>query len=326
MNNKVIPNTILSEALQWHLRVSEPDASAEIWTGLADWLAQDKLHNDAYDYVSHADADLNEWAELQTADVELVPANVDDAVFSTHNDNDDQTRQRWYTYGGLGLAASIILSIILWPQLSAPRYETIITKPGQTQIVQMGEGSRIHVNGDSEVTITKGNNRFAKLERGEAKFYVKHDARNPFTVLSGKFELVDQGTIFNVKRTPREFSVGVSEGAVTFRSDQKLVEISRGKMLSIGRTGGAVLKPIDPSYIGEWTRKQLTYDIAPIATVIADINRNTGLVVAIDPSITGRTFSGTIQLNDDPEKLMTQLEQLLDLDAQDTKQGWLLTQ
>jgi transmembrane sensor len=325
MNSASIPDNVMEHALQWHLRVNAPDASAETWTAFAEWMAADPLHNEAYDHISLLEADLDEWSTLQREGEKSASAGAASAQANLSHDNDDEPRRRWFAYGGLGLAASILLTVILWPQLSGPQFQTITTQPGQTEIVEMGEGSRIHINGDSEVIIEPGNDRFAQLERGEAIFYVEHDARNPFTVHSGKYKLIDRGTIFNVRRTEQEFSVGVSEGVVIFRDDQKMIQIDSGKMLSISATGGGVLKPIDLAQVDGWTRRQLSYDMAPIGTVIADINRNTGLAISVDPSIAAQTFSGTIQLQDDSENMIDQLEQLLDLDAQDTKPGWLLT-
>lgn len=320
MSSEPIPENIMEQALQWHLRINAPDASADIWTAFSEWMAEDPQHNEAYDKVSLSDADLDEWTELQERGAS---GDVEQPVLA--HDNDDRLGRNWFAYGGLGLAASIILTVILWPQLSGSRFQTITTEPGQTEIVEMGEGSRIHINGDSEVIIEPGNDRFAQLERGEALFYVEHDARNPFTVHSGKYKLIDRGTIFNVRKTEKEFSVGVSEGIVIFRDDQKIVQVDSGKILLVRNTGGGVLKPIDPAQVDGWTRKQLSYDMAPLGTVIADINRNTGLAISLDGSVADQTFSGTIQVRDDPGLMMEQLEQLLDMDAQDTKPGWLLT-
>lgn len=316
MSKDQISDPIIDQAVQWHIRLQEADVAPEAWTDFAQWLEQDALHNLAYDRVTATDHDLGSWAAVQKPSIENLPLEAA---------NDEPARRSWFGYGAMGLAASFLLAILLWPQLSAPEFRTISTVPGQTEIVELEDGSRIEINGDSKVVLKPADPRYARLDRGEAIFYVEHDARNPFTVLSGNYKLVDRGTIFNVKNTEQEFSIGVSEGAVLLTGKQKLVDIQAGKVLTIAKDGSAVLKNTEPANIGTWTKRQLVYDLVPIESLVADVNRSIGISITIDRSIAGRQFSGTIQLQDDPDQMIGQLEQLLDVTAQDTKPGWRLT-
>lgn len=315
MSKEQIPDSTMDQAMQWHIRLQESDVATETWTDFAQWLDQDAMHNLAYDRVTATEHDLETWAEAQKTGTEnLLPEPA----------NDEPTRRSWFGYGAMGLAASLLLTIILWPQFSGPQFRTIATEPGQTEIVELEDGSRIEINGDSKVILNPDDPRYARLDHGEAIFYVEHDARNPFTVFSGNYELVDRGTIFNVQNTDQEFSVGVSEGAVLLKGEQKLVDIQAGKILTIAKDGSAALKNIEPANIGTWTKRQLIYDLVPIGTLIADVNRNMGMSITIDPSLSSQKFSGTIQMSDDRDQVIQQLEQLLDANAQDTERGWHL--
>ena len=307
---------MMDAALQWHIRLQEPEVSTDIWTEFAVWLAQDERHNLAYDAITQSDHELEPWVETQRVDTghaEPVAA------------NNNRLNPRWFSYGGIGLAASVLLTIFLWPLVSGPEIRNIKTDPGQTQIVELEDGSRIHINGDSEISLKSDGSRYAELQRGEAIFYVVHDAGNPFTVISNEYELIDRGTIFNVKQAEGEISIDVSEGAVLLKGKNKLVDIQAGKSLTIGNDGKAVLKTITLANVGSWTRGQLVYDLASVSKVVEDVNRSTGMTLTVDPAVAGRQFSGTIQLEDEPDKLLKQLELLLKLRAQETESGWHLT-
>lgn len=316
MSKEKIPVLIMEQAAQWHIQLQDPDVTTETWADFAQWLAQDARHNLAYDQFTEIDQDLESWVETQQQNTK---------VALPYPANDEPSRSSWFGYGALGLVASILLTFTFWSQISAPQFRIITTEPGQTEVVELEDGSRIEINGDSEIKLKPDDPRFAQLDRGEAIFYVEHDARNSFIVYSGKYELVDRGTIFNVQNTDQTFSVGVSEGAVLLKGEQKLVDIQAGKVLTIGKDGNASLKSIEPANIGTWTKRQLIYDLVPIATLIADVNRNMGMSITVDPSLSNRQFSGTIQMSDDRDLVIEQLEQLLEANAQDTEQGWHLT-
>lgn len=311
-----ITDELLDIALHWHIKLQPSEVPAKTSAEFAAWLKQDDRHNKAYDIVTQSDSDLEEWAKFERAN---------DSIEEPTAANDDRPFVRWLCYGGLGVAASILLVIFLWPQMSATQFRTIATDPGETQVVELKDGSRVHVNGDSEIKLKADESRYAEVLRGEAIFYVKHDAGDPFAVFSGGYELIDRGTIFNVKQEEGAISVGVSEGAVLLKGQQKLVDIQAGKILTINKDGEAKLKSTTLSNVGSWTRGQLVYDLVPISSVITDINRGTKLNLSIDPEAAKMQFSGTIQLQDNPDQMIVDLEKLLGLKAADTDTGWHLT-
>src|SRR3546814_9914530 len=73
------------------------------------------------------------------------------------------------------------------PDPSAPY--TIATVPGARRTIDLADGSRIELNGDTRITLDKAAPRFASLDRGEAMFHVRHDDSDPFVVMVGDDKL-----------------------------------------------------------------------------------------------------------------------------------------
>src|SRR3546814_14646359 len=74
--------------------------------------------------------------------------------------------------------------------------------------------------------------RRALIERGEGLFTGRHDENAPFRVAVGDDEVVDVGTVFDIRRDRLGMSVAVSEGAVQFNPGAEAVRISPGQMLA----------------------------------------------------------------------------------------------
>lgn len=80
-----------------------------------------------------------------------------------------------------------------------------------------------------------------------------------------------------------------------------------------------------PGSVGGWREGRLNYAGAPISTVAADLSRSTGLAVRADPSVASRTFSGTVALGGDRERLIQRASALLGVSARREGEGWVLT-
>jgi len=118
------------------------------------------------------------------------------------------------------IAASIVLVIgASFYFLSYPSSKTYLYTDAASSIIELKDGSKVHLNKTSAVTVFP----FTKKERqieltGEAFFEVSSDASRPFTISCGKTEIAVVGTSFDIKQWKDEVHVYVQTGRVIFRS------------------------------------------------------------------------------------------------------------
>lgn len=90
------------------------------------------------------------------------------------------------------------------------------------------------------------------LQSGEARFTVKHDERDPFTVIVGDQRLIDVGTVFNVVKSADQMCVAVAEGAVRYEGLSRVVELEVGDALSADDDGSIRINRESTASIGSW--------------------------------------------------------------------------
>ena len=168
----------------WAIRVQEP--AFDDWEGFTSWLEGDPAHLEAYEAALADEA----WAVALLAAAPATPVIAPEA----------QPQRRWWIAGSAAAAAAVAV-IGGWAVLDrdAPAQQ-IETAPGEHRTIDLADGSKLALNGSTRVTIDPDTPRQVMLEQGEARFEVRHDASNPFVVLSGGTRLVDAGTVFNVVR------------------------------------------------------------------------------------------------------------------------------
>lgn len=299
------------EAADWLMRQRDP-ARAD-WEAFTDWLEADPAHNAAYEAVALADADFGEML----ADSRGAPI--------ASNDDVPLPGPRPRRLAPLfGAAAAVAAGFVAYPLLTpmAATY-AIETKAGERRLVTLDDGTRIEINGDSRLTLRKGDNRYASLDRGEAAFTVVHDARSPFEVTVGDATLRDVGTIFNVTRTGDAMEAAVAEGAVLYNPDGEAVRLDAGKMIRVSASAVSV-DAVDPASVGTWRNDRLVYQDVSLARIAVDLSRNLGTRVDVAPELANERFSGVIMLDHDRPRLFARVGALLDVDAVRTGHVWHL--
>src|SRR5262249_18454748 len=101
------------------------------------------------------------------------------------------------------------------PAVAALRFKT---SHGEQQTHTLADGSVLHLNTDSAVTVRySSTERQVTLTSGEANFEIVHAADRPFRVIGGPAEIVDLGTRFDVRLEGHATLVTVEEGRVAVR-------------------------------------------------------------------------------------------------------------
>ena len=303
--------TLREEAICWHVRIA--DGSADDWEAFVVWLGADSAHAEAYDAIEAVDA------EAGPAILEAQPP-----MPRAANDDSPSLSRRWW-WGG-GVAASVALAAIFGPGLvqRGDPYQ-VATLAGQTRTVALPSGDRIALNGNSSITLDHQNPRFAKLERGEAIFTIRHDPKSPFVVHVGDERIQDVGTVFNVIRDEVGVRVAVAEGSVLYNPESEAVTLAAGESLRDPGGNSAIIRTgVDPTAVGSWREGRLSYTATPLSLVAADLARAIGEKVKLDPVLENQRFTGTITLDTDRARLSADLAVLLNVRAEHSASGWKL--
>jgi transmembrane sensor len=275
VNEAVDPDSPIGQtARAWALAVVGEDFPPERSRQFGAWLDADPLHRRAYD---QAESVVMMLGALPT------PAAVESARRPT---------ARWripaMAAGGGLLAACLALAVLALP---GPAYET---RPGQIRQIALSDGSQVTLAPASRLrAASRWRPRALALERGEAFFVVAHQSGQPFTVQAGDALVRVVGTRFNVHRdADRAVRVEVEQGVVqvsdrpdgqgrpvTLRAGQTVVGDARGL------TVGALARS---DQAGGWRQGRLAYDDAPLAEVVADLNRYGRSPLAIGSPATAR--------------------------------------
>lgn len=304
-------NNALEEAIGWTIQLR--DAASDDWRAFAAWLEASPKHLAAYDEVQRTDAELDRLpfppARPVIADQPPVQAPV-------------RSRRGWLAGGALATVAAGVLTTVL---VQTPATYALETRPGESRTVALADGSRITVNGGTRLVLDRRNERFAHLEHGEALFAVVHDGERPFEVRAGDNVLQDIGTVFAVLHEGGKMEVAVSEGAVLYNPEGEKVRINPGQKLSDEGGDRVVLTQVDPATVGSWRDRRLSYTSAPFTRVAADLHRNLGVPVSVDPALEARRFTGMVQLDGGTEPVFERLAALMGVRAIRSDAGWILT-
>lgn len=322
------PDTqLLDQAIAWHIRLENADADA--WGEFAEWLECDPAHNEVYEFVADEDerlAPLLRQAEFETRGEATARRAENDhtanassptlAVFA------GRTLAHPWRWGAL--AASIAVAVLIGIQLLVAGASTysIETAPGEMRTVALSDGSEIALNGDTRIVLDRNDERTANLVSGEARFSVKHDDRDPFTVVAGKRRLVDIGTVFNVVRSPQRFHVAVAKGAVRFEGISRKIDLKSGDALTAAPDGSVQTYTQPTASIGSWADGVLVYDQTPLRVVGDDLSRSLGVTLSIPAGLDAQPFSGVIQTDGGQAVVRKRLEQLLGVTIEAQGSDW----
>ena len=234
--------------------------------------------------------------------------------------------RRWLVGGVTAFAAAAALVFIAPPTSQQPDFYDVATAAGQQQVVTLAGKDRVALNGSTKIRFDRENPRFASLLSGEAAFSIIHDPKAPFELIVGNARVVDVGTVFNVRRAPNGHTVEVSEGSILYNPAAEHIVLAAGQTLTSNSNERRITlahKPV--SEVGSWQRGRLSYRSATLVDVAADLSRNIGTPIFVQPAIAGRSFTGTIEIDRDERRMFARLGPLLDVDARRGARGWTLS-
>jgi transmembrane sensor len=191
---------------------------------------------------------------------------------------------------GFAAAAAVALVFVLYgltrhstektDQPSALAFTIIQTTKGERKECVLADGTKLTVNSESKVVIPDSYNKGSRQVHinGEVFFDVKHDASQPFTVISNGTSIKDIGTAFNVRSYAEDatMSVTVTTGKVrvNIQPEDMFMTLSRNERLEYNKENGSMSKSLltENNYT-KWTCGVLYFNDTPIRDVVKIINR-----------------------------------------------------
>lgn len=189
---------------------------------------------------------------------------------------------------------------------SAPRDATYSTPVGGREVIALSDGSQVELNTNTTLRIRIGDRRTVTLDKGEAYFQIKHDAKHPFVVNAFGHRVTDLGTKFVVRGSGKRLEVTLVEGRARIDTTTPgLHEVSAvltpGDVAIANANTVSVTKKPTGSMADQlaWREGMLVFDHATLAEVAAQFNRyNSRKIVIADPAIAHLSLMGKFPVND----------------------------
>jgi transmembrane sensor len=238
------------------------------------------------------------------------------------------TRRSWRRAGIVGgVFATLVACVLLLvsPAVTERLAADYITATGETLVVDLPDGSIMHLGPESAIALDFDEGRRIKLLDGEAFFEVKPDEKRPFVVRAKEARVTVLGTAFNVQSDRASVDVAVEHGHV--RVDGSGVatprELHAGDAVHVMADGQTVMRKMSPALVASWRNGQLIAKDQPFADMVETVDRyQSGWVVVTDDDLAATSLTGFYDLNDP----LAALQAMADAQGAEIKQvsPWLV--
>jgi len=323
-----IRTTVAQQAGDWFVANQEGSLEYADRVAFVAWLKASPVHVEEYLGVAVIARDLPAAADDPEGSLESLlqeaRANEADGVVSLELPRPvrDPPVRRFSGSRGWPLAASAAAAMVLvsasliWRArdgefLGLPM--TYETAHGQQSALRLPDGSQLHLNTDSAVTVHySGAERVVDVERGQALFQVVHDGRRRFRVTAGDAQVLAVGTQFDIYRKLDTTVVTVAEGQVVVLArgpTPQTIEgspafntqrVNAGYQLRVD-AGVMSAQPIavDLHQTLAWLQYKIAFERRPLGEVADEFNRYGKIPLEIDDAaLRALPVSGVFDAND----------------------------
>jgi transmembrane sensor len=222
-------------------------------------------------------------------------------------------------WGGIAAAACVSVAgiCVLWMERShdgIDAVKTYRTAHGQQGAWALPDGSMLHVNTDTAVTVRFSSaERMVEVDHGQVSVDVAHDDRRTFRVHAGSTDAVAVGTEFDVYRRPDSTLITVMSGQVAVSVGRFVphqttpaqlpsggLRVGAGQRVSV--SGGVLPTAPEPTDVREttaWLERKIVFDQRPLGAVADEFNRYNDIPFTIDDTVLRSvTISGAFNAAD----------------------------
>ncbi|SLK12392.1 FecR family protein [Novosphingobium mathurense] len=313
-------------------RIDEIQAQAAFWVArensgrireaerieLREWLARSPAHELEYTLADSLYADETLTAALKTAPRLAAQRRALPVKAALEWVQQGLAAIAWPKLVAASLCLALCLasaSVLFQPTPDAPAEDSRLargmvleTRPGERLLVQLPDGSRVELGGDTsaEARFTPTERHFA-LRRGDAHFDVAHDTSRPFLIQTKRAGVRVVGTRFLISQLDEDTRVDVYDGTVEIRPDSdetsKLL-LKRGSRVMIGRD--VTITHFDATDENDWRNGWVDEAQISLGDLAKLVERRSGERIVIDNDLTQLKLSGRFRINR-PDDLLEKL-------------------
>lgn len=236
--------------------------------------------------------------------------------------------RRWYWIAA-SFAVLVLFAAGLWQYKKPVSYTTAY---GQIKTILLPDSSLVIMNGNSQLSYSKGLMKREVTLLGEAYFQVKKQrlANQPvkFVVHTSRLDVQVLGTSFNVNSRRNDVEVMLKEGKVQLDipalQGQKMM-LAPGQKATLSRSASTLVKQqVDPEKYMTWLTKKRSYNGENLALVFEQIQDEYGVKTQVrNPEFLKKRFTGTIN-TDSLSNFYTQLKTIYKVQVKAVDGGYLI--
>lgn len=287
-------DAVADQALDWVIRLRQPDADGSTRAAFEAWLARSPTHDIEFRHVEAM------WVspsfEKSARGLSPGPRVARPPV---------AVRRSRRASMQMALAASIaVLAIGIWqfPRLQLWLNADYVTAAGAQSTVTLPDGSTMMLNSGSAVAIDfSSGRRNVRLLKGEAFFDVRHDPQHPFRVAAHFGDVEVKGTAFAVKTLDRLDQVVLERGVVDVRRSASADDKARLApwQMATATAASIMVSPVDLANALAWRDGRIVFDNEPFENVVDELRRYySGSLIVIGDSVKNFAVSGNYRIDD----------------------------
>jgi len=288
-------------AMQWLMRISDPDAGAEVHAACASWRAADPAHEQAF-----------AAAQIFWQRDELALA----LEHSMRAAQPSAWRESLRPFG-LAMAAMLLLAILagsafLLPQARHVRAWALADERAPLYgiaMTQLADGSRLTLDAGAAIDLDYSvSQRRLKLLRGTIVIEATPDPARPMVVSSGQSTVTVVGTRFLVSRQDASDRIDVQSGRVDVQAHAGgEAKLATGQRVRAGAAGISAIEAFDPDSVVDFAAGWRSFDRAPLQEVVAEISRYRWMPVLLDdPVLAAMPVTARLQVSE-PDRALSAL-------------------
>ena len=294
------------QAIYWLTWLTSGEANDAQQREFKRWLGEDPAHQTAW---NNAQLFWQDVSRLNEAD--LAPVAVSAAIRPSPS-----RRRLRFSYSGLGMAACLLLSAVLWLEELPFYLADYRTDTGENQKLTLTDGSTVWLNTDTAVSIDySASSRRLILHGGEVWFKVEPDPDRPFEVETEYGTVRALGTEFAIDGSGGPVTVTVYEHAVRVRlaSGEQVERLAEGSALSFDRSIVKFEQQADLVKGSAWLQQRMIFQDLKLKEVIRELNRyRKGRIVIADRTLNELSLTGVFDTAN-PEEALQMIRQSLKL-------------
>ena len=306
-SNDPTRDVIAEQAAEWYVTNRSGSADHETRATFVAWLKASPVNVEEYLGVTAIAASVTSAAVDPEFDLDALVerARHSDTVVAVAHAPSHRARQhaptrRTRAWSRIAIAASLLIGVatsVIWSTRDGERWDlprTYRSARGATTVQQLPDGSTVHLDTDSQVTVrySRGE-RLVDLDRGQAVFQVAHEGLRRFRVVAGAAQVIAVGTRFDVYRRAGSVTVAVVEGTVAVRLSpttvgslgdapaEQEVRVGAGYEVDV-REQLAVPRRSNIKAATAWLKGQIVFRDRALGEVAAEFNRYGSVPLEID--------------------------------------------